>query len=221
MEGFQYGDIIVIGAIAAFIILRYRAMLGGQTGRDPGDIQRPKPLEEYERVVKLAEREPKKAAVIEPKQEDSKYPDKLALSLKNMRNVDPDFSADEFLHGARAAFEMIIKAFNDRDHDTLKMLLDQDTYESFRDVIATQEAQNVKHVTTLVAIQKAEIKHATLSGKKARITVEFVSDQIHLVRDANGNITQGNPSDVDTIADEWVFERDLNSSSPNWLIIET
>lgn len=220
MEGFQYGDIIVIGAIAAFIILRYRAMLGSQSGRDPADIQRPKPLEEYERVVKVAERETKKP-VIEVKKEDSKYSDLLALSFKNMRNVDPDFSPDEFLGGARAAFEMVIKAFNERDHETLKMLLDEDTYDSFKEVIESQEAQNVKHQTTLVAITKAEIKHATLTGKKARITVEFVSEQIHLVRDANGNITQGNPSDVDTIADEWIFERDLNSSSPNWLVIET
>ena len=38
MEGFGYGDIIVIGAIAAFIILRYRAMLGEQSNVPRSEI---------------------------------------------------------------------------------------------------------------------------------------------------------------------------------------
>lgn len=219
MEGFQYGDIIVIGAIAAFIILRYRAMLGTQAGRDPSEIKRPKPLEEYERVVKIAE--PKNPVVELVKEPDSAYPELLAISFKNMRNIDPEFSPDEFLSGAKVAFEMVIKAFTDRDHDTLKMLLAPDVYENFKEVIDSQEAQNVKHETTLVAIKKADIKKAQLSGKKARIEVKFESDQIQIVRDANGAITQGNPSDLDLMDDEWIFERDLSASSPNWVIIET
>jgi len=220
VEGFQYGDIIVIGAIAAFIILRYRAMLGTQAGRDPSEITRPKPLEEYERVVQIAEREPAKTKPA-VKDEDAAYPDMLGISFKSMRNIDPEFSPAEFLNGAKAAFEMIIKAFNARDHETLKMLLADEVYESFKEVIETQESQNVRHETTLVAINKAEIRRAQLNGKKARITVDFVSDQIQVVRDASGTITQGNPSDVDSIADEWIFERDLSSSSPNWVVIET
>lgn len=220
MEGFQYGDIIVIGAIAAFIILRYRAMLGSESGRDPSEIQRPKPLEEYERIVKPVEREQAKPAS-GTSEEDGKYPELQAISFKNMRNIDPDFSPDEFLVGAKMAFEMVIKAFNERDHETLKMLLAADVYSNFKEVIDTQESQNLKHETTLVAINGATIKHANLSGKKARITVQFESDQIQIVRDADGNITQGNPSDVDLMDDEWIFERDLASSSPNWLIIET
>jgi len=34
------GDIVVFAAIAAFILLRYRSMLGDKTGRDPADIVR-------------------------------------------------------------------------------------------------------------------------------------------------------------------------------------
>ena len=101
------------------------------------------------------------------------------------------------------------------------MLLAPDVYESFKEAIDMQVQQNVQHQTTLVSIEKSDIKSAQLQGKRARIAVKFDSEQIHIVRDANGAITQGNPSDVDLIDDEWVFERDLTSSSPNWLIVET
>jgi predicted lipid-binding transport protein (Tim44 family) len=217
VEGFQYGDIIVIGAIAAFIILRYRAMLGNQEGRDPAEVKRPKPLEEYERVVKIAER----ATPVVEQQTASQYPALLETSFKTIRALDAEFSPEEFLVGAKMAFEMVIKAFNESDHDTLKMLLAPDVYESFKEAIDMQIQQNVQHQTTLVSIEKSDITSAQLQGKKARIAVKFDSEQIHIVRDANGAITQGNPSDVDLIDDEWVFERDLTSSSPNWLIVET
>lgn len=221
MEGFQYGDIIVIGAIAAFIILRYRAMLGNQEGRDPTEIQRPSTLAEYEHVVKVTERETQKPKIEQVIELESSYPEPLAESLRQIRAIDPDFTPDEFLNGAKMAFEMIIKAFNDHDHETLKMLLAKDVYENFKEVMDAQVAQNIRQETTLVAIKNATITQVQLHRKTARISVTFDSEQIHLMRDASGTITQGNPSDVDLMDDAWIFERDVSSSNPNWLVIET
>ena len=45
-SGFSYGDIIVIGAIAAFILLRYRAMLGETSERDQQPRVKPAPISE-------------------------------------------------------------------------------------------------------------------------------------------------------------------------------
>lgn len=223
MEGFQYGDIIVIGAIAAFVILRYRSMLGSDAGRDPSEIQRTQQERQkavaaaMEPVVKLVERESAKKQDLP----EATYPKRLETSFKQMKNIDADFSPEEFMTGAKIAFEMVIKAFNERDHDMLKMLLSSDVYENFNEAIDAQKQQDVTHQTTLVAINKADIQQATLDGKKARITVKFDSEQIHIVRDAKGAISQGNPSDIDVMDDEWIFERDLTSSSPNWMVVET
>ena len=52
-SGFSYGDIIVIGAIAAFILLRYRAMLGTSNDNDAAPRTKPAPVSEYERVIQL------------------------------------------------------------------------------------------------------------------------------------------------------------------------
>lgn len=218
--GFPYGDIIVIGAIAAFIILRYRAMLGESRGRDERDNRPAITPVEFERVIQLPLTRTTPQA--EKKAEDfTKTYGSLAETFTNMRGIDREFSPDEFIHGAKMAYEMVIAAFTKRDHDTLKMLLSDDMYKSF--ALSLEDAEKDKRFndTTLVAITKATIKSARLVGTQATITVDFTSEQIHLIRDENGAILEGNASEQNVVEDEWVFTRDLKSASPNWMIVET
>ena len=216
--GFPYGDIIVIGAIAAFILLRYRAMLGEQRGRDEDPRPTVVPINELERVIQLPTA---RAAAPEKKEDFAKTYGGQAETLTAMRTIDREFSPEEFLDGAKAAYEMIISAFSKRDHDTLKMLLSEPMYKSF--VLSLEDAEKHKRFTdtTLVAITKASIKAAKLTGNTATITVDFVSEQIHLIRDENKAIIEGDASQQNVVEDEWLFTRDLKSTSPNWTIIET
>lgn len=216
--GFPYGDIIVIAAIAAFILLRYRAMLGEKTGRDMGDIARPRPIDELETVIQLPERDAarKKEALAAAKE-----PAAFADQFSAMRAIDPDFNAEDFLDGAKTAFEMVIAAYNEEDHDTLKMLLAEPVYKEFAASLEANAKAGRTADTTLVAIVKADITDARLRGNKASITVDFVSEQIPLMRDADGNIVEGNPSQQEAVEDEWIFERNLTSNDPSWKIIET
>lgn len=214
--GFQYGDIIVIAAIAAFIILRYRAMLGEKTGRDVSDL--PRPIKDLEPVIQLPERDILRSS--EKKKED-KEPSQFADQFSAMRAVDKDFSADEFLSGAKAAYEMVIEAYNEADHETLGMLLADPIYKEFKASLDANEKDGRKADTTLVAIVKAEIADAKLRGNKATIAVDFVSEQIPLVRDKSGAIVEGDASAQEAVEDQWVFERNLASSDPAWKVIDT
>lgn len=217
--GFPYGDIIVIGAIAAFILLRYRAMLGEKSGRDPQEMQRMRQsLDQLEPVIQLADREPRRKeekiiALNEPKE--------FASQFSAMRAIDPQFSADEFLSGAKAAYEMVIDAYNDADHDTLQMLLADPIYKDFKATLAENEKANRTAHTTLVAIVKAEISDAILKGNKAQITVDFLSEQIPLVRDADGEIVEGDVNRQEAVEDQWIFERNLASNDPAWKVMDT
>ena len=214
---FPYGDIIVIAAVAAFILLRYRAMLGEKSGRDV-EATRIRP-EDLEPVIQLPERdanrkkEIKKALIEEPAQ--------FADQFSAMRAIDAQFSADEFLGGAKAAYEMVLDAYNEGDHETLKMLLSDSIYQEFRSSLDANEKEGRKAHTTLVAIVKADITDATLQGNKAVITVDFLSEQIPLVRDKDGVIVEGNASTQDAVEDQWVFERTLTNADPAWKIVET
>ncbi|MFM9890447.1 MAG: Tim44/TimA family putative adaptor protein [Rickettsiales bacterium] len=215
-SGFSYGDIIVIGAIAAFILLRYRAMLGEKSGRDAPDA---KPMSEYERVIQL----PAAKLVKDTANNEISREQYGALTERfiAMRAIDREFSPEEFLNGARAAFEMVIEAFNKPDREMLKVLLSEDRYREFDKAITESREDGHVPQTVLAAITKAEITKAILKGNTATITVDFLSDQIHLVRDAEGTIIEGNPSQQQQVEDRWVLTRNLTSADPNWKIIET
>lgn len=215
--GFPYGDIIVIGAIAAFIILRYRAMLGEKSGRDVSDM--PRPIKDLEPVIQLAKREAPVIAPVKKVSEDE--PKQFADQFSAMRAIDAEFSVEEFLSGAKAAYEMVIEAYNDGDDETLKMLLAEPIYKEFKAAAKANDEAGQKAHTTLVAIMKAEIADAKLRGNKATLTVDFHSEQIPLVRDKDGAIIEGDASTQEAVEDQWVFERNLASADPAWKVIDT
>lgn len=217
--GFPYGDVIVIGVIAAFIILRYRAMLGEKSGRDYSEIVRTRPLEDLEPVIQLPERDARKKEA--EKKPEIIEPSAFADQLSAMRAIDSDFTSAEFLTGAKAAFEMVIDAYNDSDDETLKMLLADPIYREFKASLEANERDGRTAHTTLVAIVKADITAAKLKGNTATITVDFLTEQVPLVRDKDGNIIEGNASHQEAVEDQWVFERNLTSNDPSWKIIET
>lgn len=219
--GIPYGDIIVIGAIAAFILLRYRAMLGEPRGRDEHDIRAgAQPAPEESKVIQLPITLARTQA--EPKEDDfaEKY-GSLAETFVKMRAIDREFTPDEFLTGARMAYEMLLNAYSKRDRDTLKMLLSEQMYKSFDLSLTDAEKEKRFTDTTLLSINEATIRKAKLVGTLATLTVDFVSEQIHLIRDESGAIIEGDASARHVVEDEWVLTRDMKSSSPNWTIVET
>lgn len=220
-EGIPYADIVILALVAGFILLRLRSILGQNHGIDFS--QRPpqeRPQKEPHPVVQLDKRPAK------PKEEPDAYLLKLgdappADGLKQIRQKDPQFSATDFLDGARRAFEMVFDAFVKEDKSTLKLLLSEELYDDFGRELESRSKEENRRETTLVSIRSGEITQAVLTGNLARITVKFTSEQVTVERNAAGDIVAGDPSQVSHVEDEWVFERDVTSKSPNWKIIET
>ena len=42
-----------------------------------------------------------------------------------------------------------------------------------------------------------------------------------MVIDADGNVIEGDENYIQNIEDIWTFERAINSTSPNWILIST
>jgi predicted lipid-binding transport protein (Tim44 family) len=66
-----------------------------------------------------------------------------------------------------------------------------------------------------------EVVGAEVRGRNARLTVRFKSEQINVVRDAQGKVLQGDPQTAEDVIDLWTFERDTTSPDPNWTLVET
>jgi predicted lipid-binding transport protein (Tim44 family) len=138
-----------------------------------------------------------------------------------VRAADPSFDPIGFAGGARAAFTTIVEAFAKGDTGPLRPLLDPQTFASFEGAIRGRAERREKAETTLIGFEASDIASAEMQGSFAQVTVRFVSEQINVVRNAEGQIADGNPNEVQKVVDLWTFRRDTKSSDPNWLLVKT
>src|SRR5580704_6176087 len=142
---------IIFLALAVFIFLRLRSVLGQRTGRerppyDPYAAREPvRPA--TEKVVALPNRTPDTAAQTQVAPADpverwkgvAPAGSPVASGLDAILAAAPDFDAKHFLTGARAAYEMIVNAYAEGDRRTLKNLLSREVYDGFEASITERE----------------------------------------------------------------------------------
>jgi predicted lipid-binding transport protein (Tim44 family) len=228
---------IVFLAVAVFIFLRLRSVLGQRTGRErpPYDPFSRDPLRgaakdapAKDNVVSLPGRtveQPSASAEPVPAAERWKgiaeAGSAAVAGLDAIVAADPEFDPKHFIAGARAAYEMVVTAYADGDRRALKNLLSRDVYDGFDAAITEREKRGEKAETRFVSIDVAEVVGAELRGKVAQVTVRFVSQLISVTRDRNGAVIEGNPEKVTEVTDVWTFSRDTASRDPNWKLIAT
>jgi predicted lipid-binding transport protein (Tim44 family) len=232
-EFFDLPTLIVIG-LAIVILFRLRSVLGTRTGNERSPLERrseapakagdesviqmrPRPVETQpdENAERMARR---LASEIE---QYALGNEQVAAGLKAIADADPGFSPKSFLEGAKAAYEMIVVAYAQGDRKTLKNLLDKEVYDGFERTIADREAAGQKVDFTFVGLPKVEISEAELDKRNALITIRFHAEVVSATRDKDGNLIEGNPDSVNTIADEWTFMRNTRSRDPNWKLVTT
>jgi predicted lipid-binding transport protein (Tim44 family) len=145
----------------------------------------------------------------------------LRQSLTQLLRVDPGFSPEPFLDGAKAAYEMIVMAYADGDRPMLRQLLGDDVYEGFETAIEEREKRVERVESTLIGIDRADIIEAEIKGRVAYVTVKFVSELISVTRDAEGEAVEGDPKKQREVTDIWTFSRDTSSTNPNWKLVAT
>ena len=145
----------------------------------------------------------------------------VAAGLARIKAADPAFDPAEFETGAQAAFEAIVDAFATADTGTLRALLNDEVFENFEQAIRARLDAAETLETTVVGIKKADIIEAAMSGHNAIVTVTFVSEQVNVTRDADGEVIDGDPAQVTDVTDIWTFSRNTRSRDPNWKLIET
>ncbi len=233
-------DIILIGLVAVFLILRLRSVLGKRTGnerppaRDPFTPPTPPPAtprnggdaaQGNDNVVPLpTANQPAQrpsSATSGPGGIRATVMPTATPGVAAIRAVDPSFDPLGFAAGARAAFTAIVEAFARGDTGTLRPLLDGPTFTSFEAAIRGRAERNEKAEGTLIGFEASDIAGAEMQGTHAAVTVRFVSEQINVVRNAEGQIVDGNPNEVQKVVDLWTFRRDTKSSDPNWQLIKT
>ncbi|PZF77434.1 calcium-binding protein [Aestuariivirga litoralis] len=223
---------ILLLAVALVVFWRLRSVLGTRTGTEkpPFDLfgTRRGTQDPNAPVTRLPETPPpsaKDSADREPAlpvwkgyAEDGSA---LASGLERIAGTDPAFSPRGFVEGAKLAYEMIIDAFAKGDKAALKNLLSKEVFDGFSRAIDGRTSYGQRVESRFVGIDKATILQADLTGRKASITVEFVSELISATYDKAGQVVDGNPSEIRQVTDVWTFERDVGSRDPNWKLVAT
>ncbi len=232
-------DIIILAAVAAFFILKLRKVLGKRTGHEeppPGrDALGAGPEGAGDdKVVPMRNRrlggtgeelaaddvaEHLASVGEDAGGEDAGVPLKAALT--QIKLADASFDQAGFLEGAKGAFEMVVTAFAQGDSDTLRPLLADDVYDNFTNAIKDRDRRKETLETTLVGINEAEIIEAALRQKTAFVTIKFVTEQVNVLRDKDGEPLDEEASHVTKITDIWTFARNTRSRDPNWTLVET
>ncbi|MEM7440956.1 MAG: Tim44/TimA family putative adaptor protein [Pseudomonadota bacterium] len=211
-------QLLVLAGIAVFLILRLRNTLGTRDG--------------YERPVDRPQPAPNGAArdfeVIEggPDQDiaDHVDPDSSSgLALAGMKSIEPNFSVHEFLSGSRQAYEMILMAFEGGDLETLGQFLSRDVFDSFAEVIDDRQGQGLTINATFDGIRELTLKDAMFdaANNEAEITIRFVGELTSIVKNADGEVVEGDPMKSKSQTDVWTFARIMGSDDPNWELVAT
>lgn len=213
-------EIIILGAIAAFLIYRLVSTLGQNSGfqqpihkENPTDVMKAK----LQSVTQKNENDFSESA---ENQEDG-IPDDLQEGISFLKKNDPNFSLKSFLDGATNAYEMIVKAFAEEDLETLKNLMDKKVYADFKKAIEDRQQRKMTLETTIIRLVDVRAEKIEKEGSRAAIAVTFVTEQNHLLKDESGQISEGSPRQIEEVTDVWTFAKSLRSQNPNWSLVAT
>jgi predicted lipid-binding transport protein (Tim44 family) len=193
-NSFGYIDIILLGMIAGFIILRLRSILGRKTGHE--SKVSPTFAEKKFRIPKND---------LNPVQENHEI-----LEGKNKK---------EFLDGAEIAYETILTSFANGDLKKLKSLLTATMNSNFSGAIDVRNKEKIRSEFTFIGIKESSVENYEKVKDDLSATVKFVAEVISVKKKEN-KIIEGNPDKIKFVTDVWKFTRNINNKNPNWYLAE-
>ena len=194
-NNFGYIDIILLGMIAGFIILRLRSILGRKTGHE---------------------------SKIYPSFAEKKFniPKKEAQPVRLNHEILEGDEKKEFLQGAEIAYETILTSFANGDLQKLKSLLTENMNKNFSGAINTRNKEKIKSEFTFIGMKALSVEKYEKIKDEVFTNVKFVAEVISVKKDKDNKIIEGNPDKIKFVTDIWRFTRNIQNKSPNWYLSE-
>lgn len=136
----------------------------------------------------------------------------MDYSRKQVIDLDKDFSFTVFLDGAKSAFTLIVNAYKNKKIQDVKELLDSNVYDNFKESINKIVDKEEEIKTFQILSLQSSIANIEVIEKLVKIKVEFISLQEKTLE----NDTKTSKE----IKDIWVFEREMDSESLIWKLVE-
>ena len=193
-NSFGYIDIILLGMIAGFIILRLRSILGRKTGH------------ESKVYPNFAEKK-----FTTPKND-------LKPINQNHEKLEGQ-NKKEFLKGAEVAYETILTSFAKGDVKKLKSLLTSTMNNNFSGAIDARNKEKINSEFTFIGMKESSVEKYEKIKDDLFATVKFVAE-VTSIKKKDGKIIEGNPDKIKFVTDIWKFTKNINNKRPNWYLAE-
>ena len=214
-------QLLVLAGIAVFLILRLRSVLGTRDGFEKppasvsdSDANRRRERPEFDVIEGGPDRD------ITDHVEDGS---EAAKALAAMKMAEPGFGVSEFLEGARGAYEMILMAFENGDLSEVRSFLSAEVAEAFDAGIAQRQAEGLSVEANFVGLREIALQDAAYdrASGEGDVTVRFVGELTSVVTNAEGEVVEGNATEIKRQRDVWTFSRRMGSNDPNWVLVAT
>lgn len=194
-------ELIIFAGLAVIVLYQLYAVLGRRVGRQPedgagrtlgGPSTQPldRPADPGDEGVHLT-------------------------GLAAVKAGDPTFDINEFLAGARHAYQMIVQAFATHDRAQLRTLLAPKILADFEAAIDQREAEGRSETVEFLQPPRADLESAEVAtGDLAILAVRFLAEFRSRTKGPEGEAV-----DDRRTAEIWTFERRLKSTDPNWTLV--
>ena len=211
-------QLLVLAGIAVFLILKLRSVLGTREGFEKPQVSIDPTAPAKRSGFKVIEGGP-----------DLDITDHIAegsdsaRALAAMKAAEPSFNVGEFLRGSRAAYEMIVIAFERGDLDSIRPFLADEVEATFAQAINAREQAGLTTEAKFLGIRDLALAEAEFDAttKSAEVTVRFTGELTSVTRNKAGEIVEGSTSEVKRQRDVWTFSRRMGVQDPNWQLVAT
>lgn len=212
-------DIIILLVLVFVIYSKLKSVLGTKPEVNKTEISEESVAKIFDIILKEAEQaspEVVNKGEIKPNIDTSEMTD-----LEKTLYLIPNFDKDKFLNNAKKAFEIILTSFSDGDAETLKDLVSTPLFKKFKEIIDMRKKEGIVAETEFIGFDSAEIEEAKILKNIVKISVKFVSEQVNILKNSNDEVIEGDANFIQNITDVWTFEKNINSTSPKWLLAST
>ncbi len=144
--------------------------------------------------------------------------DEVSKGLDHIVSMDPNFNEEQFLNGAKRAFQQMQASWCDGNVFNLRPLLHASMLERILADMKEKETKKQKDHIEDIQFLGAEISEAWQESGEDWITVRFQVSMLEYATDEHGMVVEGSRTLPERVEEYWTFTRQVGSRDPNWLL---
>ncbi|KAF7007452.1 hypothetical protein CFC21_022390 [Triticum aestivum] len=129
-----------------------------------------------------------------------------AASFREIRRRDPSFSLSDFIGDVQEMIKPVLTAYSKGDLKTLKKYCTKEILERCEGERKGYASQGMFFDHKILHISDADVRETKMLGSAPIILVMFRTQEIHCIRDKEGQVTEGGQDSIRTVYYQWAMQ---------------